>query len=85
MSRAQPDLLVLGRVLRQLRERRGWTQDQLSIEAAPLTQSIVSDSERGQRNLSFETLERWLAALGVTWEAFGQALDREARQRPPQP
>lgn len=55
------------------------TQERLALRAK-LTPALISDSERGLRNLSFQSLERWLAALDVDWAQFGTALAREAAQ-----
>jgi transcriptional regulator with XRE-family HTH domain len=55
------------------------TQERLALRAK-LTPALISDSERGLRNLSFQSLERWLSALEVDWARFGAALAREAAQ-----
>lgn len=55
------------------------TQERLALRAK-LTPALISDSERGVRNLSFQSLERWLAALDVDWARFGAALTREATE-----
>lgn len=51
------------------------SQEELGF-AASLHRNYVGSTERGERNISVEAMERWLAALGLTWEAFGRALDR---------
>lgn len=55
------------------------TQERLALRAK-LTPALISDSERGLRNLSFQSLERWLAALDVDWARFGAALTRETTE-----
>jgi hypothetical protein len=30
--------------------------------------------ERGEANISFTAMVRWLAATGITWERFGREL-----------
>ena len=52
----------LGRVIKQLRNQRGITQQDLA-EKALLHRTYVSDIERGARNPSLETLVRLAAAL----------------------
>jgi transcriptional regulator with XRE-family HTH domain len=80
VSRPTPDLRTLGRVLRTLRKAKSLTQEQLSFKTG-LTTALISDSENGKRNLSFESIERVLAALGATWEEFGLALNQAAKAR----
>lgn len=74
VQRSRPDREVLGGVLRSFRKTKGWTQERLSLKTG-LTTAMISDTENGKHNLSFESIERWLSALGVTWTAFGSALD----------
>jgi transcriptional regulator with XRE-family HTH domain len=44
-------------------------------EWADLHRNYVSSAERGERNVAFVALTRWLAALGVSWSEFGKAID----------
>ena len=78
VSRPTPDLRLLGSVLRTYRQANGCTQARLSF-ASGMTTALISDAENGKRNLSFESLEKWLAALDVTWETFGADLTIAAR------
>ena len=73
------DLRTLGSVLRALRRESGLTQEQLSFRCH-LTTALISDSENGKRNLSFESIARLLAALDVSWEHFGAAIHRAGRR-----
>jgi transcriptional regulator with XRE-family HTH domain len=50
------------------------TQERLA-EIAGLHRNYVGSVERGERNISIEALERWLKALGMSWEDFGGRLD----------
>jgi ribosome-binding protein aMBF1 (putative translation factor) len=55
----------LGRSVRELRERRGWSQTQLA-KASGMTQSAVARFEAGGTVPTLAVLERLAAALGVT-------------------
>lgn len=80
VSRPAPNLRLLGSVLRAYRQAKGMTQERLSF-ASGMTTALISDTENGKRNLSFESLERWLAAVDVTWEAFGADLTAAAKRK----
>ncbi|MBU0568601.1 helix-turn-helix domain-containing protein [bacterium] len=56
---------VLGTRVRQLRNQLGLTQEALS-EKADLDWRSIGSVERGERNLSLDSLERVSQALGVT-------------------
>lgn len=79
MSRSTPDRNVLGRVLRAFRQEAGLSQEEFGY-CARLHRNYVGSVERGERNPAFDALERWLAALDISWEEFGRALDRAAAQ-----
>ena len=70
-------------VLRRLREghRDAPSQERLG-EWADLHRNYVGSAERGERNVAFEALTRWVAALGVTWAEFGAEVDRELDTAP---
>ena len=55
--------------LRQLRDEREWTQEQLA-ERARLHSQQVSDYERGHRAPSTQNLASLAKALGVAMEAL---------------
>jgi transcriptional regulator with XRE-family HTH domain len=77
-TRAQiPTRKALGRVLRTFREQRNLSQEELGY-AADLHRNYVGGVERGERNPTFESLARWLAAVNVTWREFGDAIERKA-------
>lgn len=67
-------------MLRASREAQAISQEQLGFQAG-LHRTYISSAERGQRNLSLEALERWLAALSLSWEEFGTAMDQERARR----
>ena len=55
---------ILGRNVREVRIRRGLSQEALALEA-DMKRSYVSDLERGTRNPSVKAIERLAIALGV--------------------
>ncbi len=55
---------ILGRNVREVRLRRGLSQEALALEA-DMKRSYVSDLERGTRNPSVKAIERLAIALGV--------------------
>lgn len=66
-------------MLRELRQRAQLSQERLE-HVSGLHRTYVSSTERGERNISFEALARWLVAVGSSWREFGEALDRHARR-----
>jgi transcriptional regulator with XRE-family HTH domain len=67
MLHAMDDVRV-GRILRALRRRRGWTQKELG-RRAKVSQQAISLIERGHgHRLSVETMRRVFAALDARWE-----------------
>ena len=76
---ALPTRQTLGAVLRAFREQRGLSQEELGF-AATLHRNYVGGVERGERNPSFESIARWLAAMNVTWRDFGDALDKQLKK-----
>ena len=62
------DDVRVGRILRALRRRRGWTQKELG-RRAKVSQQAISLIERGHgARLSVETMRRVFAALDARWE-----------------
>lgn len=59
-----PQLALIGLRLRELREKRGWSQEQFALEVG-LARSYYSGVERGRRNLAALNLVRIAATLGV--------------------
>lgn len=64
----------LGQVMRTFRQRRALSQEELA-DRAGVHRTYVGQVERGERNPSFESLDRLLRALGVSWAQFGAAVD----------
>jgi len=56
--------LRFGKRLRELRERKGISQEHLA-KLASLNRTYISKIERGERNVSIETAARLASALGV--------------------
>jgi transcriptional regulator with XRE-family HTH domain len=69
----------VGNRIRELRKAKGWTQEQLA-EAASLHYSYIGGVERGDRNISLETLEKIIAAFEVPAIEFFR-FDDETKQR----
>ena len=57
--------LIVGRRIRELRQKKGWSQEQLA-EHADLDRTYVGRVERGEKNIGIEELLRLSVALGVS-------------------
>ena len=55
---------IVGQRIREYRRQKNWTQEQLA-EAASLHYSYIGGVERGDRNISLETLEKIATALDI--------------------
>jgi transcriptional regulator with XRE-family HTH domain len=69
--------VVFGTTVRRLRERRGWTQEQLA-EAAEMSATYVGFVERGENVPTLTILFRLADALEVT---PAELIDDAARRR----
>lgn len=78
MARPEEPQPALGKALRQLREKRGLTQEALAHEAG-ITTGSLSLIERGQRNPSWGTVSRIADALGSSMGEVGKLTDKHAR------
>lgn len=58
-------LKTLGKRIRQLRKERRLSQDRLALEC-DLTQTYLSQVERGERNVSVLTLQVLARAMDIT-------------------
>lgn len=57
--------VLFGQKLRQTRRKQGISQERLA-ELAGLHRTYVSSVERGERNVSLSTIEKFAAALDVS-------------------
>ncbi len=71
------DARRLGRRIRELRVRRGWTQDVLA-ERACVSKAMLSKVERGENNPTLVVAARFAAALGLT---MSQLIGADERRR----
>ncbi|WP_042356871.1 helix-turn-helix domain-containing protein [Bacillus rubiinfantis] len=80
-------LKIVGDRIRNLRKANGLTQEGLA-EKAELQYSYIGGVERGERNISLETLEKILIALDVTAfelfkfgesEIFNELIDKKRK------
>ena len=62
----QKDILVrFGARVRQLRKRKGLSQEDLALEA-DLDRTYVGGVERGERNISLRNIKKLAKALGIS-------------------
>ncbi|MEB3279205.1 MAG: helix-turn-helix transcriptional regulator [Lyngbya sp.] len=57
------------KLLREIRERAGLTQEEIA-ERLETTQSIISKCERGERRLDIVELKAWCQALDIPLSVF---------------
>lgn len=70
-----PELIRFGENVRQRREQRAWTQEQLA-EKADLDQTFISGIERGSRNPTIITINKLARALKLTVSELTEGLGR---------
>lgn len=78
MGRADEPQPALGSAIRQLREKRGLTQETLAHEAG-ITTGTLSLIERGQSNPAWGTVSRLVDALGASMGEVGKLVDKLRR------
>ena len=54
-----------GKILRQMMESKGWTQEELAHRSG-LNRSYMSDVERGRSDVSLSTLQKIARPLGIS-------------------
>ncbi len=79
MSKAE-SLVLLGQRVRELRESKNLTQEQLGF-ASDLDRTYISDLERGNRNPSFWGLRKLASGLGVSLSELLEGLDEAHSKR----
>jgi transcriptional regulator with XRE-family HTH domain len=75
MRRSERPQRALGEAVRQLRGKRGLTQEVLARDAG-VTIATLSLIERGQANPTWGTLKGIAAALGVSMGELGKQADK---------
>jgi transcriptional regulator with XRE-family HTH domain len=63
--------MLVGARIRQFRKKLNMTQEQLG-ELAQLQSSYIGGVERGDRNVSLETLEKIIKAFNISFSEFFQ-------------
>lgn len=71
-------LMLLGRRIRQLRNQKGWTQEQLA-DATRVTRVCIVAVEGGKQNLTMDILVRIASALGSSPESLLAGSDEVPR------
>lgn len=66
-----PDVTILGRRVRELRQKKEYPQDRLALQAN-VDQSALSKLERGVRSMPRGALERIATALGVSYDELAK-------------
>lgn len=69
------DQTALGDAIRELRKKRGATQDELAKDAG-ISRNMLSQIERGEGNPSWVTLRGIAAALGVPVSTLAKVAER---------
>jgi transcriptional regulator with XRE-family HTH domain len=57
--------VLLGKRLRALREKRGWSQEYCA-EQCGLHRTYIGAVERGERNVTLDTVDKIASAFGMT-------------------
>jgi transcriptional regulator with XRE-family HTH domain len=73
-----PQQRALGRAVRELRARRGWSQEHLA-DRAGLHRNYVGSMERGELNPTWRTLLRFSAGLHVPMTELLEVYERQLR------
>jgi transcriptional regulator with XRE-family HTH domain len=75
MRRSDQPQTALGAAIRQLRQKRGITQEDLAHDAE-ITTGTLSLIERGHANPTWNTVKGIASALGVSMGELGKLSDR---------
>jgi len=79
MAPSDKPQIALGRAIRQLRERKGLTQEAVAHEAG-ITTATLGVIERGSSNPTWATVKGIGAAVGVSMGELGKLADKLERQ-----
>ena len=63
----------VGMRIKELRAREGLTQERFALVAG-VNRSYLADIEKGNRNFGFDTLERIIEGLGVSYSEFFEGI-----------
>lgn len=78
MARSLPPDPALGRALRQLREQRGMTQEEVA-HAADLTLGAYGRIERSEVAPAWPTVRAIARGLDISMKELGETVDRQGR------
>ena len=67
---------VVGKIVRQLREKKGISQEELA-DACGLDRTYISGIERNKRNVTLSTLEKIIPAICDNSATFFRLVSRE--------
>lgn len=81
--RPVPLRMLVGHAVRRFRAAAGYTSQEAYADAAGVHRTYVGKVERGELNLSIDTLERLARALGVSAGELLLAAERDARDSKP--
>jgi transcriptional regulator with XRE-family HTH domain len=70
--------MLLAYRLRQLRQERGWSQEDLAT-ASGLHRTYIGGIERGERNCGVDTIEKLAAAFDVSIDTLFEPASAEER------
>lgn len=82
MDEATKDQLILGRALRELRDRAGLLQEDLA-DRLGIDATYISQVENGRRGVRWHTVMRFLRALGANMHEFADAIGVVEKLDPP--
>ena len=81
MAAKDPMLRQLGEYLRSVREKKGWSQEDLAYECG-LHRTYVGSVERGEYNVTLLTLRRITDTLGISLaDAVGSTSKGRSKRR----
>jgi len=75
-------MATTGERIKQIREKKGLTQDQLA-EAAGISKGFLSDVENNNKNISSQALLRVANALGTSVDFLLQGATKESAEKEP--